>query len=189
LVVATVLVELELSRRFVDRGKDLGTGQFRLVDGNLFLIDADDVPLRMGQGLFLDGENFDLYNFEDFFGLGLLFLFHEAEPPWLHKKHITSGHCLAICYTFYVYFTLALLANRCILKWEVPMNPKRTMTLNLTDQEMVVLEELSVQKDLSKTALLRQALRLYQLVDARISRGEKLFFEDSEKQKAELMVL
>jgi len=69
------------------------------------------------------------------------------------------------------------------------MNPKRTMTLNLTDQEMVVLEELSVQKDLSKTALLRQALRLYQLVDARISRGEKLIFEDSDKQKAELMVL
>jgi hypothetical protein len=69
------------------------------------------------------------------------------------------------------------------------MNPKRTMTLNLTDQEMVVLEELSVQKDLSKTALLRQALRMYQLVDARISRGEKLFFEDNEKQKAELMVL
>jgi hypothetical protein len=84
---------------------------------------------------------------------------------------------------------LAFLARRRILRWEVPMNPKRTMTLNLTDQEMVVLEELSVQKDLSKTALLRQALRMYQLVDARISRGEKLFFEDNEKQKAELMVL
>lgn len=69
------------------------------------------------------------------------------------------------------------------------MNPKRTMTLNLTDQEMSVLEELSVQKDLSKTALLRQALRLYQMVDTRIARGEKLFFEDTEKQKAELMVL
>ena len=69
------------------------------------------------------------------------------------------------------------------------MSTKRTMTLNLTDQEMDVLEELSVQKDLSKTALLRQALRLYQLVDARISRGEKLFFEDQAKQKAELMVL
>ena len=38
------------------------------------------------------------------------------------------------------------------------MNPKRTMTLNLTDQEMRVLEELSTQKDLSKTAILRQAL-------------------------------
>lgn len=69
------------------------------------------------------------------------------------------------------------------------MNEKRTMTLNLTDQEMSVLDELSSHKDLSKTAVIRQALRLYQLVDARISRGEKLFFEDHDKQKAELMVL
>jgi hypothetical protein len=69
------------------------------------------------------------------------------------------------------------------------MNPKRTMTLNLTDQEMSVLDQLSLQKDLSKTALIRQALRLYQMVDVRITRGEKLFFEDQDKQKAELMVL
>ena len=86
-------------------------------------------------------------------------------------------------------FILDILANSCILEWEVPMSTKRTMTLNLTNQEMAVLEELSVQKDLSKTTLLRQALRLYQFVDARLSRGEKLFFEDKEKQKAELMVL
>lgn len=69
------------------------------------------------------------------------------------------------------------------------MNPKRTMTLNLTEQEMRVLEELSTQKDLSKTAILRQALRLYQLVDSRLSEGGKLFFEDDKKEKAELMVL
>ncbi len=70
------------------------------------------------------------------------------------------------------------------------MNPKRTMTLNLTEQEMRVLDEMSTQKDLSKTAVLRQALRLYQLVDVRLSRGEKLFFEDEQKkEKAELMVL
>lgn len=67
---------------------------------------------------------------------------------------------------------------------------KRTMTLNLTDGEMQVLEELSRQKELSKTAILRQALRLYQLVDARLSSGGKLYFEDEEKkEKAELMVL
>ena len=86
---------------------------------------------------------------------------------------------------------LADLAKRSIFIVGRPMkmNPKRTMTLNLTDQEMSVLDELSVQKDLSKTALIRQALRLYQLVDARITRGEKLFFEDQDKQKAELMVL
>ena len=69
-------------------------------------------------------------------------------------------------------------------------NVKRTMTLNLTDAEMRVLEELSAQKDLTKTAVLRQALRLYQLVEVRLQRGEKLFFEDElSKKKSELMVL
>ncbi len=70
------------------------------------------------------------------------------------------------------------------------MATKKTMTLNLTDTEMAVLEELSEKKDLSKTAVLRQALRLYQMVNVRIDRGEKLFFEDeAKKEKAEVMVL
>ncbi|TXI89807.1 MAG: ribbon-helix-helix protein, CopG family [Chryseobacterium sp.] len=70
------------------------------------------------------------------------------------------------------------------------MANKRTMTLNLTDAEMDALEKLSERKDLSKTAVLRQALRLYQAVDARIERGDKLFFEDeAKKEKAEVMVL
>lgn len=67
---------------------------------------------------------------------------------------------------------------------------KKTMTLNLTDAEMGVLEELSERKDLSKTALLRQALRLYQLVELRFDKGDKLYFEDDvTKDKAELVVL
>jgi len=66
---------------------------------------------------------------------------------------------------------------------------KRTMTLNLTDAEMAALDELAGRKEISKTAVIRQALRLYQLVDARIQDGEKLFFEDVEKKKAEVMVL
>lgn len=67
---------------------------------------------------------------------------------------------------------------------------KKTMTLNLTDAEMQALQELCDKKDLSKTAVLRQALRLYQLVDGRIEQGGKLFFEDeAKKEKAELMVL
>lgn len=69
------------------------------------------------------------------------------------------------------------------------MNTKKTMTLNLTDQEMRALEELSTEKDLSKTAILRQALRLYQLINMRLAEGGKLFLEDSKKEKAELMVL
>lgn len=67
---------------------------------------------------------------------------------------------------------------------------KKTMTLNLTDAEMGVLEDLCVKKDLSKTAVLRQALRLYQAVETRVERGAKLFFENEQtKEKAEVMML
>lgn len=69
------------------------------------------------------------------------------------------------------------------------MAEKRTMTLNLTDAEMKALEELAERKDLSKTAVLRQALRLYQLVDERLANGDKLFFEDGEKKQSEMMFL
>jgi predicted transcriptional regulator len=70
------------------------------------------------------------------------------------------------------------------------MTTKRTMTLNLTDAEMRALEQLSAQKDLSKTAVIRQALRLYQSVDVRLARGDKFYFEnDATKEKAELMML
>lgn len=65
---------------------------------------------------------------------------------------------------------------------------KKTMTLNLTEEEMAVLETLSTQKDMSKTAVMRQALRLYQLVDARLARGHRLFVEDAQ-MKSELILL
>ena len=64
------------------------------------------------------------------------------------------------------------------------------MTLNLTEKEMQVLDELCVRKGLNKTALLRQALRLYQVVDNRLEQGERLIFESDDKsEKAELVVL
>lgn len=67
---------------------------------------------------------------------------------------------------------------------------KRTMTLNLTEAEMRALEEMSARKDLTKTAVLRQALRLYQMLDARVEKGDKLVLENDETQeKAELMLL
>jgi hypothetical protein len=69
------------------------------------------------------------------------------------------------------------------------MAQKRTMTLNLTPKEMNALEVLAAKKELSKTALVRQALRLYQLVEARLAAGERLFLEDDRKKKAEVMVL
>jgi Ribbon-helix-helix protein, copG family len=70
------------------------------------------------------------------------------------------------------------------------MNTKRTMTLNLTEPEMLALEELARKKDISKTAVVRQALRLYTTIDARLENGEKLIFEDERaNKKAEVMVL
>jgi hypothetical protein len=64
------------------------------------------------------------------------------------------------------------------------------MTLMLSDKEMNVLETLAERRGLSKTALLRQALRLYQSVIDRLEKGEKVFVEDpATKEKAELMML
>lgn len=64
------------------------------------------------------------------------------------------------------------------------------MTLNMTEAEMQVLAVLSEKKDLSKTALLRQALRMYQVIEARLENGDKLFFEDEKtKEKSEVMML
>lgn len=70
------------------------------------------------------------------------------------------------------------------------MTTKKTMTLNLTDAEMDVLEQLASTKDLTKTGVLRQALRLYQMIDVRLARGEKVFIENGlTKEKAELALL
>lgn len=71
-----------------------------------------------------------------------------------------------------------------------PSSDKRTMTLNLTTQEMEALEELARKKELSKTAVIRQAIRLYCLLEARIAQGEKVIIEDDKlNKKAEVMML
>jgi predicted transcriptional regulator len=73
---------------------------------------------------------------------------------------------------------------------DMATNDKRTMTLNLTDREMTALDDLAGRKDLSKTQIIRQAIRLYQTVETRLEKGEKLFFEDEEKKsKSELMMI
>ncbi len=70
------------------------------------------------------------------------------------------------------------------------MEGKKTMTLILSDQEMGVLEELRSKKGLSKIELLRQALRLFQSIDVRLEKGEKLYVEDPiSKEKSELLLL
>jgi len=52
----------------------------------------------------------------------------------------------------------------------------RTMTLNLSGEEMEVLENLALEQETSKTAVMRQALRLYQLLVVRAKAGETFHF-------------
>ena len=67
---------------------------------------------------------------------------------------------------------------------------RRQMTLMLSDKEMTLLGELADRRGMTKTALLRQAMRMYQSVIQRIENGEKVFVEDpATKDKTELMVL
>lgn len=67
---------------------------------------------------------------------------------------------------------------------------KKALTINLPEKEMRKLDALAEEKGMSKTALVRQALRLYESVQRRVDCGEKLFFEDPIRgDKAELVVL
>lgn len=61
---------------------------------------------------------------------------------------------------------------------------KKTMTLNLNDEERAVLTKLAKEKGISKTAVMRQALRLYQLV---VSKKVKVI--DIFKDKYNLTIL
>jgi predicted transcriptional regulator len=61
------------------------------------------------------------------------------------------------------------------------------MTLNLSEREMAALDQLATEMDMSKTAVMRQALRLYQLVHERIKAGETMTFS-GDKERIALFV-
>lgn len=67
------------------------------------------------------------------------------------------------------------------------MTEKATMTLNLTQREMDVLEELATDHDMSKTAVMRQALRLYQCCHLRIKAGETMSFSGDQARVVEFI--
>lgn len=54
--------------------------------------------------------------------------------------------------------------------------PQSTMTLNMPQREMDALERIADHHQMSKTAVMRQALRLYQLIHIRLQAGETLSF-------------
>ena len=56
------------------------------------------------------------------------------------------------------------------------MMSEQTIIINISGKEKEVLDELAAKKEMSITAILRQALRLYQLVDHRLSNGERMSF-------------
>lgn len=64
------------------------------------------------------------------------------------------------------------------------MADRKTMTLNLSAREMAVVEELAAVQELSKTQLLRCALRLYQLVHERLKAGETMSFTGDKERIA-----
>lgn len=64
------------------------------------------------------------------------------------------------------------------------MSEKQTMTLNLRADEMAVLDDIARRHDMSKTAVVKQALRLYQLVNVRLAAGETLQFSGDKERIA-----
>ncbi|MET1113230.1 MAG: ribbon-helix-helix protein, CopG family [Allosphingosinicella sp.] len=70
------------------------------------------------------------------------------------------------------------------------MTDRKAMTLILNGRDMTALEQLAAEKGVSKTAVIKQAIRLYQSMSERIVQGDKLYMENPiSKDKAELMVL
>jgi hypothetical protein len=70
------------------------------------------------------------------------------------------------------------------------MGEKRTMTLNLSEEEMGSLDQLALRNDMSKTAVIRKAIRIYLVLEKRMQRGEHIFVEDELHQmKVELLLV
>jgi len=66
----------------------------------------------------------------------------------------------------------------------------RSLVLNLSKREMSALEQLAERKGQTKSAVLRQALRLYESLDARVSQGARLVLEaPDQREKAEVLLL
>ena len=56
-----------------------------------------------------------------------------------------------------------------------------TMTINLDERHMQALDALAADTDMSKTGVMRQALRLYQMVHLRARDGQQLAFTKNGK--------
>lgn len=68
-------------------------------------------------------------------------------------------------------------------------NNDNQFKLNLSEKELTVLEAMASDKEMTKTAIIRQALRLYQLVDLRLKAGERMMFSGDKGHMIEFIVL
>jgi predicted transcriptional regulator len=70
------------------------------------------------------------------------------------------------------------------------MPEKRTMTLNLSEEEMNSLDQLALRNDMTKTAIIKKAIRIYLVLETRMERGERIFIEDDvHNVKVELLLV
>lgn len=67
------------------------------------------------------------------------------------------------------------------------MSKTKTLTLNLRANEMERLEEYATRFEMSKTAVLRSALRLYDLVQQRLEAGEAMSFSGDHARLVEFV--
>ena len=71
------------------------------------------------------------------------------------------------------------------------MNTKATMTLNLANDAMKCLDGLAIKKGISKTAVIREAIRMYQLIESRLDEGKQIKFVDpaTGKEDPEIVIV
>ena len=69
------------------------------------------------------------------------------------------------------------------------MSKKTLISINLSPVELELLAELSEKKEMSKSAVLRQAFRMMGLLEQRINQGEKFYFESVDKEKSEVVLV
>lgn len=67
---------------------------------------------------------------------------------------------------------------------------EKSLILTLSSNEMAALEKLAGKRGLTKSAVLRQSLRLFESLDSRISNGERLVLEAPRtKEKSEVLLI
>ena len=87
-------------------------------------------------------------------------------------------------------FLLILYSTVVYFRWREHMAAKKTMTLNLSDEEMDSLEQLALRNDMTKTAVIKKAIRIYLILEKRLQKGEHIFVEDKlHEAKVELLLV